>query len=378
MRNLPLNLFDEEKRLIWRLRTHGPQSRSDLAMALQVSNAAITKLSRSLMSLSLIQELDPEEARGRGRPTVPLTVAPTGGYSLGVTMHTGTIELALVNYAGGTICHTVERVESINPHDFARFIERRLHELAVDHRLLGSRLLGVGMSVPGPALSKDGNRWNVVDTLPGWRNVPLKDIMTEGLNLPVWLENDATASALAEYYLGGLIECCSSAVLILLGHGVGAGVISDRRLLRGEVGGAGEIGMLYPKGPAGRPTTVDLIATLQAAGCSVSSLADFEGSIAGFESVIECWLDRAAAQLAVAVNSAIAWFDPGAIRLASPLPSFIMQKLADRLNAGPIVLGDHHDDREIAIPPIDVSMLGGASSALGAALLPIHASILRN
>jgi len=377
MKHQPLNLYDEEKRLLWRLRTHGPQPRSDLALALQVSNAAVTKLSRSLISLGLIEEAEPGEAKGRGRPTVPLSISPAGGYAVGVTIHTGIVEIAVVDYAGGVTCHTTEQVGLISPVEFANLVDERLHELAVQHRLLGSRLLGVGLSVPGPALSRDRNRWNVVDTLPGWRNAPLKDIMDDALRIPVWLENDATASALAEYYLGGLIERCSTAVLILLGHGVGAGVISDRRLLRGEVGGAGEIGMLFPKGPAGRPTTVDLIATLQSAGCKVSSLADFERAIEGYDEVIEAWLDRAADQLSVAVNSAIAWFDPGAIRLSSPLPYHIIQKLADRLNDGPIIWGDHREDHEVETPAIDVSRLCGTSSALGAALLPIHASILR-
>lgn len=376
MKHQSLNLLDEEKRLLWRLRTHGTQSRTALAQALQVSNAAITKLSRSLLALGLVEEAESGESRGRGRPTVPLSVSPAGGYSFGVTAHTGIVEIAVVDYAGGVICQTAEQIDPIDPIRFAELVDRRLHELAVEHRLLGRRLLGLGLSVPGPSLSRDGNRWNVVDTLPGWRNAPLKQILRDTLSMPIWIENDATAAALAEYYLGGQIERCSSAILLLLGHGIGAGIVSDRQLLRGECGGAGEIGMLFPN-ERPRPTTVDLIATLQAAGCPVHSLADFDHAIVGFEDVIAHWLDRAGEQLALAVNTAIAWFDPGAIRLASPLPMKIMLQLADRLNAGPIIWGDHRAGRELEVPRIDVSLLGGASSAIGAALLPIHASILR-
>jgi len=128
----------------------------------------------------------------------------------------------------------------------------------VKHRLLSSRLYGVGFSVPGPALSRDGNRWNIVRNLPGWQNVPLRQIMGDALGLPVWLENDATAAALAEYYLGGLIKRCSIAVVILLGHGVGAGIVSGGRLMRGEVESGGEIGMLYPSGRPRRRRSISL------------------------------------------------------------------------------------------------------------------------
>jgi predicted NBD/HSP70 family sugar kinase len=376
VKHQPLNLFDEERRLLGRLWTHGPQARSELAQAMRISNAAITKLSRSLLTLGLIEEAGSEAAPGRGRPTVPLRLSPTGGYSVGVTVHTGIVEIALVDYAGGIISLTSERIAVIDPHQFAQLVDRRIHELVVEHRLLGSRLLGLGLSVPGPSLDRDGNRWSVVHTLPGWRNVPLREIMDSTIGLPVWIENDATAAALAEYYVGGLIKQCSTAVLMLLGHGIGAGIISEGRLMRGERGAAGEVGMLYPNGRP-RPTTLDLIATLQADGCGVTSLADFEEKTRGFEATIDRWLDRAAEQLVLAVNSAIAWFDPGAIRLSSPLPRPIIQQLADRLNKGPIVWGDHRVDRDVGQLAIEASNLGGASSALGAALLPIHASIAR-
>ncbi len=373
---LHLNPQDDEKRLLWRLRTHGAQPRSDLAKALGLSNSVLTKLTRNLLALNLIEEVEPEESQGRGRPTVPLRISPSGGYAVGVTVHTGVLEIALVDYAGGTIALTSEKIDPPEPHDFARMVDRRIHELAVEHRLLGTRLLGVGLSAPGPALSRDGNRWSIVPNLPGWRGAPLRDILSQTLHQPVWIENDATAAALAEYYLGGLIDHCSTAIIITLGYGIGAGIIHDGSLLRGEVGSAGEIGMFYP-GDAPRPSPVDLLATLAKAGCHLTSIADFETQTRGFEPVIDAWLDRAAQQLKLAVNSALAWFDPGAIRLTSPLPRAVVQQLADRLNDGMLVWGDHRADCEVPTFAVDVSHLRGASSVLGAALMPIHASMAK-
>jgi predicted NBD/HSP70 family sugar kinase len=376
MRHPPLRLLDEEKRLLWELRTHGPQSRSMLAETLQISNSGISKLTKTLLLQGLVEELPAEVLAGRGRPTVPLRISPAGGYAVGLAVHAGLLEIALVDYAGGVMSLTSEKIEVMDPLRFARHVDRRIHDLAIEHRLLGSRLYGVGFSAPGPALSRDGNRWNVVRNLPGWKDAPLRTIFEETLRLPVWIENDATAAALAEYYLGGLIQHCTTAVVILLGHGVGAGIVHEGRLMRGETGSAGEIGMFYP-GNLPRPTTLDLIATLQAAGCKVESLANFAEAIPGFEATIDDWLERAADQLLQTINSALAWFDPGAIRLMSPLPAAIMHGLADRLNRRAITWGDHIADSEKGRHEIKISQLGAGGSALGAALLPIHASVAR-
>lgn len=363
-----LKLSSEEKRLLWELRTKGPLPRTELSMALQVSNSALTKLSRNLISMGLIEEQASSDASGRGRPTVPLAISAAGGFAVGATVHKGVLEIALVDYAGGVISLTSEEVGAPDPLAFAQLLEQRITELSVKHRLLGGRFLGVGVGLPGPPRGRDGDEWNVVNDLPGWRGVPLRQILDDALGLPTMLENDANASALAEYYLNDTIRRSSTVVVFLLGYGIGAGVIEDGRLLKGEFGGAAEIGGLYPMDRP-RPTTMDLLSVLREAGCAVQSIAHFDEACAGHEAVIERWLDRAAGQLESVVNSAIAWFDPGEIVFSSPLPASVMARLAARLNHGQLRWPGHRQPTEIR-----VSRLGGSSIALGAALLPIHAS----
>jgi predicted NBD/HSP70 family sugar kinase len=318
--------------------------------------------------MGLVEEQASSDASGRGRPTVPLAISPAGGFAVGATVHKGVLEVALVNYAGGIISLTSEEVGAPNPLDFAKILDQRITELSVKHRLLGVRFLGVGVGVPGPSLSRAGERWNTVNDLPGWRNVPLRQILDDALGLSTMLENDANASALAEYYLNDTIRRTSTVVVLLLGYGIGAGVIEDGRLLKGEFGGAGDIGGLYPMDRP-RPTTMDLLSVLREAGCPIQSIANFDELTRGHEAVIERWLDRAAVQLESVVNSAISWFDPGEVIFSSPLPESIMARLAARLNHGQLRWPEHRPASEIR-----VSKLGGSSIALGAALLPIHAS----
>jgi len=368
MRAARLHLVSEEKRLLQYLRTKGPMPRTELALSLQVSNSALTKLSHNLISLGLIEERAATEPPVRGRPTVPLAISPSGGFAAGATVHKGVLEIALVDLAGGVICLTSEQVGTPGPIEFANILEDRINALCVKHKLLGVRFLGIGVGVPGPAVSRKGDRWHIVKELPGWRDVPLRQMLDEALGTAVLLENDAKAAALAEYYSNDRIGKAATVVVILLGYGIGAGVIEDGHLVKGEFGSAGDIGRLYPTELL-RPTTMDLLSVLQQAGCPIESVARFEELTAGYEDVIDEWLGRAAVQLEFLVNSAIGWFDPDEIVFSSPLPESITSRLAARLNALPLRWPGYRERGQVR-----VSKLGGSAIAIGAALLPIHAA----
>lgn len=367
MKAARLHLLSEEKRLLWHLRTKGPMPRTELALSLQVSNSALTKLSHNLISLGLVEEREALEAPTRGRPTIPLGISPQGGFAAGATVHKGVLEIALVDFSGEIIALASEQIGTPCPAEFAAIVQRQLDLLSVRHRLLGQRFFGIGVGLPGSPRTRKGDSWHTVKELPGWNNVPLGQLLGDALGTPVLLENDANSAALAEYYLSSAGRKASTVIVILLGYGIGAGVIEDGRLVKGGFGGAGEIGMLYP-GHLPRPSTLDLLSVLGDAGCRIESVARFDELTAGFEAVVEDWLDRAAGQLEVLVNSAIAWFDPEDVVFSSPLPASVVARLAERLNAMPLCWPAERPGQ------IRISALGGSAIALGAALLPIHAA----
>lgn len=365
---MSLPRFDKDQRRILQiLRKEGPLPRSALGARLEMSGAALTRLSRELLSLGVVEELGEPEGAGRGRPAIPLGIAPGGGYAIGATLHKGIFDIALVDFAGGTIAAHHETIPPTPPRAFARKVRAITHDLANRHNLLGRPMLGLGVAVPGPAMSPDGERWSIVDVLPGWRDVPLREILNDELGWPLWIENDANAAALAEYYLDGLMRDFSTTVTVLLGYGIGAGVIVDGHLMRGQFGMAGEVGCLFP-GDRPRPSPLDLLSSLRAGGCLLSSVAEIDPAAENQRALVEAWMDRAAGQLELVCNTAFAWFDPGAIVLAGPLPHAILQGLGDRLNRADLVTTSTQRR-----PPVQISGLTGSPITLGAALLPIHA-----
>ncbi|MDW8290889.1 MAG: ROK family protein [Armatimonadota bacterium] len=99
---------------------------------------------------------------------------------------------------------------------------------------------GIGISCGGPLDSQAGIVYSPPN-LPGWEAVPIKSLFEERFGLPTRLENDANATALAEYRFGAG-RGSRNMVFMTWGTGIGGGLVLDGRLYRGTNDLAGEIG----------------------------------------------------------------------------------------------------------------------------------------
>ena len=99
---------------------------------------------------------------------------------------------------------------------------------------------GVGIGFAGPLDPGKGIVFNPPN-LPEWFNVPLRDILTQKLNAPVSLDNDANLVALGEYWKGAG-RGAKSLVCLTLGTGVGGGIVLNGKIWHGAGGIAGELG----------------------------------------------------------------------------------------------------------------------------------------
>lgn len=103
-------------------------------------------------------------------------------------------------------------------------------------------LLTAGLGAPGPMNWQTGVVYSPPN-LPGWKDVPLGELMQARLGCPCYVDNDANVACYGEYWLGAGKDAQSMAVLTL-GTGVGGGVVVFGQLLRGIDGTAGELGHL--------------------------------------------------------------------------------------------------------------------------------------
>ena len=111
------------------------------------------------------------------------------------------------------------------------------------------RTAGIGIGSPGTIdLGKGIVQFS--PNLPGWTDIPLRDMVEKRTGLPCVLENDANAAALGEQWVGAG-RGTSSVVIFTLGTGIGGGIVLDGKVWHGFNGVAAEIGHMSidPHGP---------------------------------------------------------------------------------------------------------------------------------
>ena len=142
----------------------------------------------------------------------------------------GTKILAGVVDGDGEVQHRRERLTELDSQ------ERLVEELgAAVEDVIDDSVEAIGFGVPSRVDQKTGRVDGSVN-IP-LVDVPLRDLMTERFGLPVAIENDGNAAALAEHRVGAGRDA-RTMVMLTLGTGVGGGVVIDDKLLRdgGELG----------------------------------------------------------------------------------------------------------------------------------------------
>jgi glucokinase len=107
----------------------------------------------------------------------------------------------------------------------------------------------IGVSCGGPLDTKTGVVYSPPN-LPGWDALPLKAQLESEFQIPVTIENDANASALAEFRFGGG-RGYNAVLYMTMSTGIGGGIVIDGQIYHGANDSAGEVGhqILLPDGP---------------------------------------------------------------------------------------------------------------------------------
>jgi glucokinase len=102
------------------------------------------------------------------------------------------------------------------------------------------QIVAAGVGAPGPMNPKTGVVYEPPN-VKGWHDVPLGALLTERLGMRVFVENDANAAAVAEWWVGAG-RGVSDLIYVTVSTGIGGGIIIGDRLLHGVSGTAGEVG----------------------------------------------------------------------------------------------------------------------------------------
>jgi len=103
-----------------------------------------------------------------------------------------------------------------------------------------SELTVVGIGAPGLSNPETGILFTSPN-LPGWQDIPLRNIIQERLGKKTFVINDANAAALGEFYFGAA-RGVRNFIYITLSTGIGGGIVIDGKIYSGAIGAAGEVG----------------------------------------------------------------------------------------------------------------------------------------
>jgi glucokinase-like ROK family protein len=217
-------------------------SRTDLADQMGLTRAAVTIIVNDLLENNIILEAE-SRASPSGRPPVVLEINPKRGLVAAVDMGATHISIALADFSAKIVEEAFFSFDIQNgPQECLAEANRILHTLLDRCGIDLSKLMAVGVGVPGPVSTDDGT---VISPpiMPGWDGYPIRDTLEKEWGCPVSLNNDAELGALGEWAYGaGRGE--RNLAFIKVGSGIGAGLIINQQIYGGTTGSAGEIGHL--------------------------------------------------------------------------------------------------------------------------------------
>lgn len=325
-------------RLMDILRAQGPMGRRKLALALGVTPQTIGNLVDTLVGDGWITTLGPQR-QGRGKPGARYAVNPGGAASIGYELAQDRVHWVVMDLAGALRDSGQFRVPDAAP---AAILPRLAEQTELLRGQLFAPLAGVGVVAPGPfgplrrkAGFGGAAAWSGPDPI-----APLQ----AALDVPVYLDNDANAAALAEALFGAGAQM-SDFLTLYFGEGVGLGIVAGGRPLRGAFGNAGEIGLMrLAEGDA----PLDAVA-------SATALRDDGSDVA-----ISGWIARAVPPLVQVLSLLEDIFDPERIIVTGDLPAGAAERLCAALLAG-----------GVAPPGPIAGTAGPLTAATGAAALPL-------
>ncbi|HET6487802.1 MAG TPA: ROK family protein [Spirochaetia bacterium] len=214
-------------------------SRADLSKATGLTQPTITNIIGDFIKWHLVTEKGIIEGE-KGRRSIGISLNTELYKVIGVRLARKYFSVGMFDLFGSGEILTQEAID-VEEGSVAALQRIRA---AVKNLIASSsqfRILGVGVAIPGPFFRTEG-RIAIMTEFPGWEKVDLEEELGASFGVPVFLEHDANAGALAEWWLGPHSRETGTMVYVAAGQGVGAGIMIDGRMFRGTLGTAGEIG----------------------------------------------------------------------------------------------------------------------------------------
>ncbi|MGE5601429.1 MAG: ROK family protein [Nitrososphaerales archaeon] len=211
-------------------------SRADIARATGLTRTTASAAVTDLIEAGLVEEMG-QGPSGGGKPPTLVQLVPDARHIIAIDLSGTVFRGAVVDLRGNIVaCATSQPAEGSDPHNLGPVW------MLIDSLLAATDrpVLGIGVGLPGLLDTVNGVVLQAVNRR--WRNLPLKDLMSQRYSVPICLANDSQAAALSEVTFDNPSGVRDLAV-ILIDQGISAGIVIDGRVYQGSNHlGASEIG----------------------------------------------------------------------------------------------------------------------------------------
>lgn len=220
------------------LRREGPRSRADIATVIGLSPAAVTFVVADLLEEGIVVEGQAVPGPAGRRP-IPVEINYQHALAVGFKLMVDSVECVATDLATNPVAAMRVGLAGHDPDDVADLLAGTVPELV---KLAGrpkAKLAGIGISMPGVINHEQtacvrSHRFK-------WDNVPLASLVAARVHVPVWLEDDTNAYAIAQQ-LFGLGRQHRNMAVLAVGVGISCALVIDGKLYRGANGAAGKFG----------------------------------------------------------------------------------------------------------------------------------------
>lgn len=217
------------------IREKSPISRADIARLTNLQRSTVSLIVEELKDIGLVEEIEGESSGGR--PPQLLSLRTAHAVAIGVDCGKKRTIVAASDLAG----RILEQEEFLTDPVFEKTIDRIIDSVRRLVQQNDGSIEGVGVSVPA-LVDWRSNKVVLIQSFD-WREPPFVERIHRATGLPVKIDNDANAAALAELWFGRPeISAVRDFILVLIENGIGTGIVFDGQIYRGKGGIAGEFG----------------------------------------------------------------------------------------------------------------------------------------
>lgn len=254
----------------------GSSTRHELARSCALSSASASNMVQDLMALGYADEVGLQPS-GSGRPRNLVNIIPDSAYFVGADIGESELSVGLFNLELECVDSVQHKDKNIyaSPKIASESLATSLKELKERNPGAWSKVKAIGLGLPGIVDNSASNEQYLYAQSIGWSPVPVAEFCGN-TSLPIIAENGAKAFARAERRFGALKDRddISTAIVVLIGRGVGMGVLTRHQDTDLTPQGLGEIGhtKISPTGPK----------------CSCGARGCLEAFI-GSDAIVESW-----------------------------------------------------------------------------------------